>query len=208
MQIIFSSGSYKKTVVKSIISIVLGAVLLLWPTEVLNYTVKIIGAVFCVTGIVSFLVSLRDQDERASRGLSSFNGIGSIILGILLWSMSDFFTNMLMYLLGFILIVAGIGQLVMLTSARRFGFIPAVSYLFPVIILLAGVIVFANPFSAKESIIMFFGAVTIFYGITDLINQRRINEIRKEAHEAEQQQKLGGGEIEDAEYEEVEGEDL
>lgn len=205
MQIIFSSGSYKRTVVKSIISILLGAVLLLWPTEVLNYTVKIIGAVFCVTGIVSFLVSLRDQDERSARGLTSFNGIGSIILGILLWSMADFFTNMLMYLLGFILIVAGIGQLVMLTSARRFGIIPVVSYLFPVVILLAGVIVFANPFSAKESIIMFFGAVTIFYGITDLINQHRINEIRKQAHEAEQQQRLGGGEIEDAEYEEVEG---
>ena len=117
MQIIYTSGNYKRTIVKSIVAIVLGLVLVLWPTEVLNYTVKIIGAVFCVTGIISFLVSMRDQDERSARGLTSFNGIGSIILGILLWSMADFFTNMLMYLLGFILIVAGIGQLVMLTSA-------------------------------------------------------------------------------------------
>lgn len=107
MQIIYTSGNYKRTIVKSIVAIVLGLVLVLWPTEVLNYTVKIIGAVFCVTGIISFLVSMRDQDERSARGLTSFNGIGSIILGILLWSMADFFTNMLMYLLGFILIVAG-----------------------------------------------------------------------------------------------------
>jgi len=201
MQIIYTSGNYKRTVVKSIVAIVLGLVLVLWPTEVLNYTVKIIGAVFCVTGIISFLVSMRDQDERSAWGLTSFNGIGSIILGILLWSMADFFTNMLMYLLGFILIVAGIGQLVMLTSARKFA---PLSYVYPVIILLAGLIVFANPFSAKEGIITFFGAVTIFYGITDLINHYKVNQLRKETHEAEQQQKLGGSEIEDAEYEEIE----
>ena len=204
MQIMYTSGNYKRTIVKSIVAIVLGLVLVLWPTEVLNYTVKIIGAVFCVTGIISFLVSMRDQDERSARGLTSFNGIGSIILGILLWSMADFFTNMLMYLLGFILIVAGIGQLVMLTSARKFGHIAPLSYVYPVIILLAGLIVFANPFSAKEGIITFFGAVTIFYGITDLINHYKVNQLRKETHEAEQQQKMGGGEIEDAEYEEIE----
>ena len=202
MQIIYTSGNYKRTIVKSIVAIVLGLVLVLWPTEVLNYTVKIIGAVFCVTGIISFLVSMRDQDERSAWGLVSFNGIGSIILGILLWSMADFFTNMLMYLLGFILIVAGIGQLVM--SARKFGYIAPLSYVYPVIILLAGLIVFANPFSAKEGIITFFGAVTIFYGITDLINHYKVNQLRKETHEAEQQQKLGGSEIEDAEYEEIE----
>ena len=204
MQIIYTSGNYKRTVVKSIVAIVLGLVLVLWPTEVLNYTVKIIGAVFCVTGIISFLVSMRDQDERSARGLTSFNGIGSIVLGILLWSMADFFTNMLMYLLGFILIVAGIGQLVMLTSARKFGQIASLSYVYPVIILLAGLVVFANPFEAKTSIIQFFGAVTIFYGITDLINHYKVNQLRKETQEAEQQQKMGGGEIEDAEYEEIE----
>ena len=54
MQIIYTSGNYKRTIVKSIVAIVLGLVLVLWPTEVLNYTVKIIGAVFCVTGISPF----------------------------------------------------------------------------------------------------------------------------------------------------------
>ena len=78
------------------------------------------------------------------------------------------------------------------------------SYVYPVIILLAGLVVFANPFEAKTSIIQFFGAVTIFYGITDLINHYKVNQLRKETQEAEQQQKMGGGEIEDAEYEEIE----
>lgn len=204
MQIMYSSGNYKRTMIKSLVAIVLGIVLVVWPTEVLNYTVKIFGAVFCVTGIVSFLLSMREREGQSARGLTSFNGIGSILFGILLWSMADFFTNMLMYLLGIILIVAGIGQLVMLTAARKFGHISLVSYLFPVLILLAGMIVFANPFTAKESIITFFGAVSIFYGITDLINQYKINQMRKATQVEEQKQKMGGGEIEDADYEEVE----
>ena len=87
MQIIYTSGNYKRTVVKSIVAIVLGLVLVLWPTEVLNYTVKIIGAVFCVTGIISFLVSMRDQDERSARGLTSFNGIWVFCCGLWLISL-------------------------------------------------------------------------------------------------------------------------
>ena len=35
MQIIYTSGNYKRTIVKSIVAIVLGLVLVLWPTEVL-----------------------------------------------------------------------------------------------------------------------------------------------------------------------------
>ena len=70
MQIIYTSGNYKRTIVKSIVAIVLGLVLVLWPTEVLNYTVKIIGAVFCVTGIISFLVSM-----------VPFEGGGTVVAG-------------------------------------------------------------------------------------------------------------------------------
>lgn len=71
------------------------------------------------------------------------------------------------------------------------------------VVLLAGFIVFANPFSAKEGIITFFGITTVFYGVTDLINQYNINKLRKQRQEEEQRQKMGGGEIEDADYEEI-----
>ena len=100
MRIIYSSTSYKKTVVSSIITIAVGIVLVMWPTEVLNYMVKLIGAVFLVTGVVSLILSYQNREERAARGLNSFSGIGSIILGIVLWAMAGFFTDMVMWLVG------------------------------------------------------------------------------------------------------------
>ncbi|MDY4043291.1 MAG: DUF308 domain-containing protein [Marinifilaceae bacterium] len=203
MRIIYSSTSYKKTVVSSIITIAVGIVLVMWPTEVLNYMVKLIGAVFLVTGVVSLILSYQNREERAARGLNSFSGIGSIILGIVLWAMAGFFTDMLMWLFGLLLLIAGTGQLVALFSARRMGDLPGMAYVFPILLLIAGLVSFLDPFSAKESLIMFFGAMTIFYGITSLINQYNINKLRKMAREEEQRQKLNGTEIVDTDYEEV-----
>ena len=203
MRIIYSSTSYKKTVVSSIITIAVGIVLVMWPTEVLNYMVKLIGAVFLVTGVVSLILSYQNWEERAARGLNSFSGIGSIILGIVLWAMAGFFTDMLMWLFGLLLLIAGTGQLVALFSARRMGNLPGMAYVFPILLLIAGLVSFLDPFSAKESLVMFFGAMTIFYGITSLINQYNINKLRKMAREEEQRQKLNGTEIVDTDYEEV-----
>ncbi len=203
MRIIYSSTSYKKTVVSSIITIAVGIVLVMWPTEVLNYMVKLIGAVFLVTGVVSLILSYQNREERAARGLNSFSGIGSIILGIVLWAMAGFFTDMLMWLFGLLLLIAGTGQLVALFSARRMGDLPGMAYVFPILLLIAGLVSFLDPFSAKESLVMFFGAMTIFYGITSLINQYNINKLRKMAREEEQRQKLNGTEIVDTDYEEV-----
>ena len=203
MRIIYSSTSYKKTVVSSIITIAVGIVLVMWPTEVLNYMVKLIGAVFLVTGVVSLILSYQNREERAARGLNSFSGIGSIILGIVLWAMAGFFTDMLMWLFGLLLLIASTGQLVALFSARRMGDLPGMAYVFPILLLIAGLVSFLDPFSAKESLVMFFGAMTIFYGITSLINQYNINKLRKMAREEEQRQKLNGTEIVDTDYEEV-----
>ncbi len=110
--------------------------LVLWPTEVLNYTVKIIGAVFCVTGIISFLVSMRDQDERSARGLTSLTGSKHYLGILLLWSMADFFTNMLMYLLGIYPDCCGyrsVGDVDFFEEIRAYR---PLSYVYPVIILL------------------------------------------------------------------------
>lgn len=203
MRIVYTTASYKKRVVSSVITIALGLVLVLWPTEVLNYMVKLIGAVFLVTGVVSLILSYQNREERAARGLNSFSGIGSIILGIVLWAMAGFFTDMLMWLFGLLLLIAGTGQLVALFSARRMGDLPGMAYVFPILLLIAGLVSFLDPFSAKESLVMFFGAMTIFYGITSLINQYNINKLRKMAREEEQRQKLNGTEIVDTDYEEV-----
>ena len=204
MRIVYTRETHRKRVISSVVTIALGAVLVAWPREVLDYMVKLIGAVFFVIGVVSFVVSYQNREERAAMGLPLFSGIGSVILGVVLWAMSDFFTSMLMWLFGLLLLVAGIGQIVTLLSARRMGSLPGMAYVFPVLILIAGLVSFLDPFSAKESLVVFFGCVVIFAGVTSLLNQHSINKLRKRMEEEEQRRRLEESPaVEDAEYEEV-----
>ena len=56
--------------------------------------------------------------------------------------------------------------------ARKAGWL---SYLLPVIVLLIGIEILVNPFSATERIIVAtFGAATLLYGITDLMYYIRL----------------------------------
>lgn len=202
MRIVYTESTYKRAIISAVISIALGLVLVIWPKHVLDYTVKLIGVVFCIIGAISLVASIRENRNR-STGLVSVTGVGSILLGLLLWFMSNSLTNLLMYLLGFILLFIGIAQIALFLSTRRYGKLPWISYIFPVVVLIVGFLILAYPFEAKETIIMIFGYTLIFYGITDVINQRNINRMRQQERDDEQQKRLGTTDIEDTSYEEL-----
>lgn len=87
-------------------------------------------------------------------------------------------------------------------SVRR---IAPVSFLFPVLILIVGIVILFDPFSSAESVFILFGITAVFYGVTDLLNQYSIRKMRKASEEKEKIVKMGGdSDIEDAEFEEVE----
>lgn len=206
MKIIYNSASYKNSIFRAIFSILLGVGLVLWPDVALDYIVMLIGALFLITGLVSFAISYRAKNEEKAGGLLSFSGIGSIILGLLLISLPSTFTKILMFVLGLLLIIAAVGQLASLSMARKFGYMSSpVSYVFPVLIFIAGLVVIIDPFSSAESIFMLFGITAIFYGITDLVGQYNINKLRKQTLKREQDERLKGegGDVEDADYEEI-----
>ena len=116
-----------------------------------------------------------------------------------------YFCDRFMFLLGFILVVAAVGQFVTLAAARQFGRIAPVSFLFPVLILIVGIVILFDPFSSAESVFILFGITAVFYGVTDLLNQYSIRKMRKASEEKEKIVKMGGdSDIEDAEFEEVE----
>ena len=95
-----------------------------------------IGALFLLTGIMAFVASYRRQQaEQRADGLLSLNGIGSMVLGILLISIPLFFTTILMVILGCVLLLAAIAQLVTLSAARQLGYISPMNYFFPILIM-------------------------------------------------------------------------
>lgn len=203
MQIVYMTTSFKGAFTRAILAIVVGAVLVVWPGVALRYIVMFIGAMFLITGLFAFIVSNRNREDHR-RSLVPFSGIGSMALGLLLLCYAKSFTTIFMFILGFILVVAAIGQFVALATARQYGAVSLVSYLFPVLIFIAGIVVLFDPFASAEGVLIFFGIAAIFYGITDLINQSVIRKMRRTAEEQERIEKMETEpEVEDVEYEEL-----
>lgn len=204
MKIVYSKTTYRNAVYRALISVVVGVILVIWPDVALKSLVMFIGFLFLVSGIMSLIVSYRRQQAAERPGsMISLDGIGSIILGVLLISIPLFFTTILMFLLGCILILAAIAQLATLSMARQLGYVSPMNYFYPVLILLAGLIVIFKPWGSAAYVVIILGATAIFYGITDLLSQYQLNKLRKEHEGEEQKKRMGHAEIEDTDYEEV-----
>ena len=196
MQIVYTTSNFKGGIYRAVLAILLGLALLIWPADALKYVVMLIGIVFLAIGIIAFIISSRNREEH-QRSFAP--------LGLLLVCLPSTFATVFMFLLGFILVVAAVGQFVTLAAARQFGRIAPVSFLFPVLILIVGIVILFDPFSSAESVFILFGITAVFYGVTDLLNQYSIRKMRKASEEKEKIVKMGGdSDIEDAEFEEVE----
>lgn len=203
MQIVYTSTNFKGGILRAILAIILGLVLVVWPGTALKYIIMLIGVIFLVTGLIAFIVSNKKREDQR-KTLIPFSGIGSMVLGLLLLCIPSTFATIFMFVLGFVLVLAAVGQFVTLAAARQFGYVSLVSYLFPVLILIAGIVVLFDPFKSAEGVFILFGITAIFYGVTDLLNQYTIKRMRKANEEKEKIVKMEGEpDVEDAEYEEI-----
>jgi len=155
---------------RGIISVLLGVLLILWPGHASHYLVIAIGLFFLLPGLLSvFNYFISGKKERAS---SSFpvEGAGSLLLGVLLLVFPAFFISILMYLLGVLSIIGGIGLIIYLLSGRKKAVVSFWYYVLPVLITITGVLILANPEKVVENTFIIFGVVCILFGVSLLIN--------------------------------------
>lgn len=174
-------NSLNSSVLRCVFAIVLGFILIVWPAAAVTYLVILIGICFIIPGIFSLLSYFtRPKIEGESAPMFPIEGAGSIIFGVWLVVMPHFFVNILMYLLGALLIIAGVQQIMSLVSARKWSLVPFGFYIIPVLILLAGIAILAYPFSAAANTFVIFGIGCLVYGISELINWYRFRRKREQ----------------------------
>lgn len=157
-------------ILRSVFAIAIGLLLVFWPETAINYLVITIGVLFFIPGLISLIAYFTQKKEVAEKYVFPIAGLGSVLFGIWLMIMPGFFVTILMYILGFILVLGGIQQIVSLVSARKSYKISAGYYVVPVLILIAGLIVLLNPFSVASAAFIMLGITSIVYGLSDLFN--------------------------------------
>ncbi len=153
----------------SIVALVLGILLLVWPGMAINYLVITIGILFFVTGLISMIGYFAGRDNPVKRRFP-IEGAGSLLFGLWLMITPGFFVNILMYVLGVILILAGVQQIVSLTTARKWARVSFAFYIVPALILIAGILVIVYPFDVASAAFMLIGITCIVYALSEMIN--------------------------------------
>ena len=159
------------SLIRMLFALVIGLVLVLWPNTAASYIVITIGVAFLIPGVISlfsFFGRKRSEHEPAPR--FPIEGIGSLLFGLWLIVMPEFFADVLMFLLGFILIMGGVQQIASLSMARRWTPVPGGFYVIPVLILIAGIVALFNPTGARNTAFMIIGVSSLVYAVSELIN--------------------------------------
>ena len=152
-----------------IASIAVGLLLILYPNAALPTILLIIGILIGLPSLYALLIYLLSED----RNKLPFPVLSLVMLlfGCTLMLFPGWYIGITVYVL------VGVYQILYLLTLKKNLRSKAgwLSYLLPAIVLLIGIEILVNPFSATERVMVItFGAATLLYGITDLIYYIRL----------------------------------
>lgn len=156
------------SVMRCVSAIAIGILLMVWPEAAILYLVIAIGAMFFIPSLFSLVGYF--MKGRQVGVYFPIVSLGSLLFGLWLMISPAFFVGILMYVLGIVLIFAGISQIANLISARSHTVVPFGFFVMPILILLSGLVVVVNPFAAATIPFIILGVSSAVYGITELIN--------------------------------------
>ena len=156
------------SLLRIVFALVMGLVLVLFPAQAGNYLVITVGVLFLVPALISIVAYF--TESREMRSFFPILSVGSLLFGLWLIIMPEFFADLLTYVLGFILAMGGVQQIASLLSARKWMTVPAGFYVVPSLILLAGLFALFNPLGVLSTIFVVIGASCLVYACSELLN--------------------------------------
>lgn len=155
---------------RALAALIIGVLLVMYPNEIGNYFIIIIGIVFLVPSIISLISHFFVNNKEGISRRFPIEAIGSLLFGLWLMITPGFFADLLTYLLGFILIMGGVQQIASLLAARKWSEVSGGFFVMPVLILLAGLFALFNPGGIRSTAFIIIGVAAIVYAMTDLLN--------------------------------------
>lgn len=159
-----------RSILRSLCALLVGFLLVSNPTEMTVLIVQIIGGLFTLSGIIAFIGYFTAKVRATGfRPVFPIVGLGSVALGVLLLLMPMEFVNILMYVLGVLLCLVGVGQIISLISNRTFAPLTWSLFVMPLLIIATGIFILLRPIQAASLPFLILGGGYIFYGVIEFI---------------------------------------
>lgn len=173
---------------RAVCALLVGILLVSNPERMTGLLVQVIGGLFLLSGLVSLVsyAMLCFSVKSAVKPVFPLVGLGSFLFGVFLGFFPALFVTYLMYVFGFLMVVAGINQIWNLFRLRRL--IPFRWYvlLASLVILGLGVFVLLKPMESAAVPFILLGVTFILYGISELVNGvrwRKYDRMRRKEEE-------------------------
>ena len=154
----------QSTIIRALTAIVVGALIIKYREETVQWLTICIGILFLITGLISCAVYFKDKQQTLP-----IVGMGSIALGVILAVMPTQFITGLTYVLAAMLILGAINEYVSLGRALRFYEIGWFYWLLPSVILIIAILMIINPKQLFTAPLFILGWCMILYGVADCI---------------------------------------
>lgn len=157
----------KHMIIESIISILAGIILVVWPNISTTAIVYLLAIYFAVMGIINIVAYVRTKDSVADIIAGAFE----LIVALIMFIFPNSLKIMIAVVLGAMIMLMGIINAVRSVEMKNLG---VGSWLFVLIInillVIAGLVVILNPFGATLWFVKMLGIILIVKGIVDIIS--------------------------------------
>nr|WP_311147376.1 DUF308 domain-containing protein [Prevotella pallens] len=199
----------QSSIIRAVVAIVIGVLLVKYRSETMTWITIAAGIMFFISGIISCTVYYFER-EKALKASSTQNdkgnkksdgpifpivGGGCTVLGVILTLMPDEFITWVAYIFATILILGAVNQFMNLASSRQFARVPILFWLFPSITLCIGIYIIAQPIEAATLPFKIIGWCLMFYGVVELVNTIKINQMKRAYKKIEESKVVNGTEI-------------
>ncbi|MDO4323633.1 MAG: DUF308 domain-containing protein [Lachnospiraceae bacterium] len=200
----------KSYILVSALYVVLGIVLLVWPTTSVKMICYGLGFVMVVLGITYGIIYFTKDNLSGFLQMDLVIGIVCLAFGVFILLNPTFLSTVLPFAMGIILLLGAVVKIQSSLNMKRLKFSKWYLVLICALVIVAlGIVLLCNPFNEERYMILYIGICLIFDGVTNLVSliciQTRVKKLARIQREhpeiqlkdlLEQQQKKGAEDTE------------
>ena len=157
-----------KSILWDIISIAVGVVLILFPGEAMDISIKVIGAILLVAGVSGIILGIKGEGAYIAYTMSG--AVTAIVAGIVCFLQPQLIKSVLPLIMGVVILATGVFNIVNAFSAKKAGASRwLISLLLAVITVICGIVILLNLNGTANLLVTIIGIIFVYNGVSTLI---------------------------------------
>ena len=158
----------KSDIVRNLVIILVGVLLVFMNESTMPLLIRVVGVLFFVPAFISLAGIVLSRRGDAMLSFPVMVNIGSIALGLWLLFSPEVFEELFFKLLAVTILAASLYRLYYLYRRRKSAAVSWKMALAPLLMAVASVVLFANPFATVSMLALVIGLCAIFMGFSDI----------------------------------------